>query len=70
MIFNETLYVIYERHHYRLDSWNLIFLESLYLQRNEDAVAGKGATLHNCFNFIDGTVARICRPVLNQKGSI
>ena len=62
LIFNETLDFIYQRHHHRLDSWNLIFLQPPHLQRYADAVAGIGATLYNCFDFVDGTVARICRP--------
>ena len=29
-----------------------IFLKPPYLQRYADAVAGKGAPLYNCFNFV------------------
>ena len=32
-----------------------------------DAVAGKGVTLYNCFDFVDGTIAPICRPILNER---
>ena len=37
------------------------------LQRYANAVAGKDAPLHNCFNFVHEAVARICRPVLNER---
>ncbi|KAF6216919.1 hypothetical protein GE061_001270 [Apolygus lucorum] len=31
------------------------------------AVARKGAPLHNCWGFIDGTARHICRPSMNQE---
>ena len=40
-----TFNFIYQRHHHRLESWNLFFVQSPYLQRYADAVAGKGASL-------------------------
>ena len=36
-------------------------------QRYADAVAGKGPPLYNCFDFVGGTIARICRPILNER---
>ena len=30
-------------------------------------VDGKGVPLYYCFNFVDRTIARICRPVLNKR---
>ena len=62
-----TLDFIYQRHHHRLELWNLHFLQPPYLQRYADAVAGKGAPLNNCFDFVGGTIARICKPVLNER---
>ena len=53
--------------HHRLESWNLCFLQPPYLQRYADVVAGKGATLYNCFDFVDGVIARICRPLLSKR---
>ena len=38
-----------------------------YLQRYADAAAGKGASLCNCFDFVGGTIAYICKPILNEK---
>ena len=32
-----------------------------------DAVAGNGATLHNCFGFVEETIPRICRLILNER---
>ena len=43
------------------------FLQSPYLQRYADTVTRKGAPLYNCYNFIGGTIARICLPVLNER---
>ena len=37
------------------------------LQTYADAIYKKGAPLENCFGFIDGTLIRICRPLLNQR---
>ena len=65
MIF--TLDFIYQHHHHRLELWNLYFLQPPYIQRYTDAVAGKGASLFNCFDFVGGTIDRICRPVLNER---
>ena len=62
-----TLDFIYQRHHHRLESWNLYYLQLPYLQRYADAVTGKGAPLCNCFDFVDGTIAHFCRPVLNKR---
>ena len=42
-------------------------MQPSYLQRYVDAVAGKGAPLYNCFDFVGGTIAHICRPVLNKR---
>ena len=65
MIF--TLDFIYQRDHHRLEPWNLHFLQRPYLQGHADAATGKGAPLYVCFDFIDGTIAHICRPVLNER---
>ena len=65
MIF--TLDFIYQRHHHRLELWNLYFLQPPYIQRYTDAVAGKGASLFNCFDFVGRTIDRICRTVLNER---
>ena len=62
-----TLDFIYQCHHYRLETWNVCFLQPPYLQRYADAVAGKGAPSYNCFDFSDGTIAPVCRPVLNKR---
>ena len=50
-------------HHHRLHS----FLQPPYLQRQADAVDGKGAPLYNSFDFVDGAFACICRPLLNER---
>ena len=62
-----TLNFIYQRHHHRLELQNLYSLQPPYLQKYADAVAGKGAPLYNCFDFVGGTIACICIPVLNER---
>ena len=62
-----TLNFIYQRHHHRLELRNLYSLQLPYLQKYADAVAGKGAPLYNCFDFVGGTIACICIPVLNER---
>ena len=62
-----TLNFIYQRHHHRLELQNLYSLQLPYLQKYADAVAGKGAPLYNCFDFVGGTIACICIAVLNER---
>ena len=62
-----TLDFIYKRRYHRLELWNLYFLRLPYLHRHVDAVAGKGAPLYNCFDFVNGAIARVFRPVLNER---
>ena len=62
-----TLDFIYQHHHHSLELWSLYFLQPPYLQRYKNAVAGKDASLFNCFDFVGGTIARICGPVLNER---
>ena len=54
---------IYQRHHHRIESWNLYFLQPPYLHRYADAVVREGAPLYNYFDFVNRTIALICRPV-------
>ncbi|XP_075741731.1 uncharacterized protein LOC119160041 isoform X2 [Rhipicephalus microplus] len=44
-----------------------IRMESNHSQRDSKAVHSKGAPLHNCWGFIDGTARAICRPSKDQK---
>ena len=37
------------------------------LQEYADVIQAKGASLNNCFGFIDGTVRPICRPGRHQR---
>ena len=62
-----TLYYTYQRHHLRLELWNLYNLQLPHLQRFADGVARKGAPSYNCFDFVNGTIPRICRAVLNES---
>ena len=61
------LIIFYQRHHHRLELCSFYILQPRYLQRYADAVSRKGAPLYNCFDFLCGTIARICGPVLNER---
>ena len=63
-----TLDFIYQCHHHRLESYNYYFLQPPCLQRYADAVAGKGAFSYNRFDFVDGTIPRVYKPVLDKRG--
>ena len=45
LLFIFALDFLYQRHHHRLELWDLFFVQPPYLQRYGDAVAGKGAPL-------------------------
>ena len=62
-----TFDFIDQRHYHRIESWNLYFLQPPFLQGYTDAVAGKGASLYNTFDFADGAIARIYRRALNER---
>ena len=62
-----TFDFIYQRHHHRLEPWNLYFLHPPYLQRSADAVVGESAPLYSCSDFVDGKTACICTPVLKKR---
>ena len=62
-----SLNFIYQRHHHRLELWNLYSLQPPYLQKYTDAVAEKGAPLYKCFAFLGGTIACIYIRVLNER---
>ena len=40
-----TLDFLYQRHHHRLESWDLFFVQPPYLDQYADGVAGKSAPL-------------------------
>ncbi|XP_068677291.1 uncharacterized protein [Montipora foliosa] len=67
MVCNDVLDFVYDTHGHRITQWNPTVLSPDYLQIYSDAVAAKGAALHDCFGFIDGTVRPICRPGEQQR---
>ena len=40
-----TLDFLYQRHHHKLESWDLFFVQPPYLRRYADTVAGKCSPL-------------------------
>lgn len=67
LISNTILNYIYDNHHQRLTDWNRTLLSSAKLEEYARVITDRGATLKNCFGFIDGTVTAICGPDENQR---
>lgn len=55
---------IYERFNHLLTSLDLVWLDP---EMFSQAVEAKGAPLHQCWGFIDGTPRPIARPIRNQR---
>ncbi|XP_075751972.1 uncharacterized protein LOC142817905 [Rhipicephalus microplus] len=53
--------------HLLRDVNNHTWLDTAKLRLFSEAVHSKGAPLHNCWGFIDGTARAICRPSKDQK---
>ena len=67
MVSNDVLDFIYNTHRHRITQWNHNVLNPAALQIYSNAIADKGAALHNCFGFVDGTVRPVCRPGEQQR---
>ena len=67
MVKNKVLNHLYQIHGHRLTQWNDTILYPQALEQYADGIHNKGATLQNCFGFIDGTVRPISRPRDNQR---
>ena len=63
MITNCVVVYLYDNRGHRLTRWNHQIVSPPLLQTYADAVSAQGASLNNCFGFIDGTVRPICQPV-------
>ena len=58
---------IYNTHGHRITRWNNLLLNPPALEMYARLIHGKGAALHNCFGFVDGTVRPIARPDQHQR---
>ena len=67
MITNEVMDNIFNNHSHRISQWNDDILNPQLLQEYADVIHAKGASLENCFGFIDGTVRPIARPDQQQR---
>ncbi|XP_073238052.1 uncharacterized protein [Porites lutea] len=67
MVSNDVLDFIYNTHRHRITQWNHNVLNPAALQIYSNVISGKGAALHNCFGFVDGTVRPVCRPGEHQR---
>ena len=64
IITKEVMDFIYNNHQQRLTQF---LLSPASLQEYANAIHRAGATLDNCFGFIDGTVRAISRPGKDQR---
>ena len=67
LIFNTVMDKIYEAHYHRLESWDQPFLPPEQLDNYAIAAQNRGASLENCFGFVDGSVRRVARPKYYQR---
>ena len=67
MIRNEVLGYIYATHGHRIQQLNHQLLSPSNLEHYADSIHSKGASIDNCFGFVDGTVRPISRPEYNQR---
>ena len=67
VVSNDVLDFIYNTHRHLITQWNHNVLNPAALQIYSNAIADKGAALHNCFGFVDGTVRPVCRPGEQQR---
>ena len=67
MAANVVTEMIYNRYSHLLTDLDQPWLSPQNLQGYACAVHNSGATLDNCWGFVDGTVRPICRPGRNQR---
>ena len=67
MVSNDVLDFIYSSHRHRITQWKHNVLNPAALQIYSNAIADKGAALHNCFGFVDGAFRPVCRPGEHQR---
>ena len=67
MISNLVMNFFYENHKHCLENLCQDLFFPLNLQLYADGIPGKGAPLHNCWSFIDGTVRPVCRSQEMQR---
>ena len=66
MATNEVMNFIHTRWNYLLSTLNQPCFSCANFQLFANAILGKGAGLHDCWGFIDGTVRVVSRPGKNQ----
>ena len=67
MIANTVLDWVFNKHGFRLTSWNQPLLTLACLKEYARAITRQGSPLTNCFGFIDGTARPICLPGEKQR---
>ena len=66
MMSNSIMNFIYENYNYLLNDFNQSWLIRNKLEEYSIAIHNKGASLMNCFDFVDGTVRPCYRPGQNR----
>ena len=67
MITNTMLDWIFDNHSHRILNWNANILNPHFPEVYSNAIQRTGASLPNCFGFVDGTVRPISRLGKNQR---
>ena len=67
LINNTFVDFMYDRWGHLLTTLNQPWLSPINLQQFANVIHEKGAALENCWGFVDGTVAQVCRPGLMQR---
>ena len=67
MAANAVTNYVFDTHGHLITDWNPNILHRQALLQYSQAIRAKGASLNNCFGFIDGTVRPISRPGRNQR---
>ena len=59
---NWLLNYVFDYHNWRLTTWNEPWLSPNFLEQYCQTIHNSGASLQNCWGFVDGTLVNICRP--------
>ena len=70
MISNQEMDFIYQTHHHRLKNFNQPWLSQFSLQNYAEVIHATGASLQNCWGFIDVTVRLVSRPGKKPTGFV
>lgn len=67
IVTNKVIDYLYRVHKHRITKWNEYLLSPAHLEIYSDAISSKGASLDNCFGFIDCPVKPNNRKIFNGE---